>query len=149
MKTGSRGGRAWIHHQEGVEPGFLVKDGCVEGWLFLGLREFVNEQSTENKECFVVAHLFGDQENTRLYLFILTVRTGCGVYFSGWGVGKCDTEIERRMQGGQNVRDDIHLVDPFHLGKVKTGKMRLRRRRCVTRRSRSPSVLHFCSARCR
>jgi len=28
------------------------------------------------------------------------------------------------MQGGQNVRNDVHLVNPFHLGEFRMGTVR-------------------------
>jgi hypothetical protein len=92
-------------------------------------------------------NLLGDQEDTRLYPFILVCMV-LRAYDLRRGFGECHAEVERRMEGGQKVGDDIHLVDPFHLGKVK-GERAKAKKEMPTRRSRSPSFLHFCSARCR
>jgi hypothetical protein len=50
-----------------------------------------------SERIFRAACLLRDQEETRLYLFVLTFRAILKVYALRRRSGECDTEVERRM----------------------------------------------------
>lgn len=63
---------------------------------------------------WLLSSLLGDQEDTGFYLLMFTFRTCFEGYGLRWGFGECQSEVKRGVQGRQNVRDDVHLVNPFH-----------------------------------
>jgi hypothetical protein len=83
----------------GVQP--WRPDGLrVENTVSRVLLSFVPKANT---------YILRFQEYTRVHMLPSHVLSG------NVPLGEGDSEGERRVQGLQNVRDDIHLVDTFHL----------------------------------
>ena len=82
-----------------------------------------SSRTTQGKEGKYIAppYLLRNQEDTGFYLSVLAFRTSSKVYALRRGFGECQTEVKGRMQGGQNIWNDVHLMNPFHLNTVRMG----------------------------